>query len=546
MNQLGEDARNRLAAIQRAAGAGDLAGATQLAESALADGLEHPLVLNLVAVACEDGDDLSQAIALLRRAVDLAPTDPGSRIALGLCLRRAGELDEALECFDAVIELAPGLPFGYVNRGATLQVLGRLGEAAAAFDRCLAIDATNPVALAGQARIASLMGSFDDARRLGMAALAKAPSLPDAVLAVAAADLAEHEFDAAERRLTQFLGSASPSPQDEADVRGLLGDVLDAAGRVHAAFAAYSDANAILRRAHGPSYETSRRAMPYARSMAEALSREQPIAVNDDPANTGPARHAFLLGFPRSGTTLLEVTLDGHPGIVSLEEKELMLDAARCFLNSPQDLHRLLQRPDADLGLDEFRTLYWQAALEAGASFAGKLFLDKYPLNTLKLPLIVRLFPRARILFAVRDPRDVVLSCYRRRFRMSPPMYEMLTLRGAAEYYATVMAYAKECLRVLHLQPRYVRYEQLVEDFDGETSRLCAFLGLEWSAEMGDFAGRAKRRASATPSTAQLSRGLDRALAGQWQRYANEMDEVMPILAPWVREFGYDPEPGTL
>ena len=100
--------------------------------------------------------------------------------------------------------------------------------------------------------------------------------------------------------------------------------------------------------------------------------------------------------------------------------------------------------------LEPLRAAYWQLVAKAGIDMAGKMFVDKHPLNTLKLPLIARLFPRAKILFACRDPRDVVLSCFRHRFQMSAPIYEMLSLQGAARYYDAVMALAV-CLTALKL-----------------------------------------------------------------------------------------------
>ena len=102
---------------------------------------------------------------------------------------------------------------------------------------------------------------------------------------------------------------------------------------------------------------------------------------------------------------------------------------------------RALLRADArELGV--LRERYWREVREAGLEVAGKVFVDKHPLHSLKLPLIARLFPNAKILFAYRDPRDVVLSCFRRRFNMNPAMYQLLTLEGAAAFYDATMQLA--------------------------------------------------------------------------------------------------------
>src|SRR5262249_6880567 len=118
--------------------------------------------------------------------------------------------------------------------------------------------------------------------------------------------------------------------------------------------------------------------------------------------------HVFLLGFPRSGTTLLEVVLDGHPRVASLDEHELLIDGIRRFMGDARDLTALERASEEELR--PWRQAYWNRVREGEIEVSGKVFVDKYPMSTLKLPLIARLFPNAKILFACRDPREVVLA----------------------------------------------------------------------------------------------------------------------------------------
>jgi hypothetical protein len=189
--------------------------------------------------------------------------------------------------------------------------------------------------------------------------------------------------------------------------------------------------------------------------------------------------------------------------------------------------------------LQALRAAYWERVRKTGVDVEGKTFVDKHPLNTLKLPLIARLFPHAKILFACRDPRDVVLSCFRRRFKMNPAMYELLTLQGGAAFYDAVMGFADQARSSLGLDWRMVRYETLVTDLTQEMRAICGFLGLEWADGMGDFAARVQAREHATPSTAQLARGLDRSGMEQWRNYLEPLRPILPVLQPWVERFGY-------
>ena len=170
----------------------------------------------------------------------------------------------------------------------------------------------------------------------------------------------------------------------------------------------------------------------------------------------------------------------------------------------------------------------------------GKVVVDKMPLYSTKLPLISKLFPGAKVLFAQRDPRDVVLSCFRRPFQINAGMYQFVTLEGAARYYDAVMRLAEVYRQKLPLDVYDIRYEKLVSDFEGETRAVCDFLGVEWNPGLHNFAQTARDRQIRTPSAAQVRGGLFTTGAGHWRRYAAHLEPIMPILQPWIERFGYD------
>jgi Flp pilus assembly protein TadD len=531
----------RLQGIQRSAQAREFGRAAELADAALAEGLEHPLVLNVLALRHEHAGRLTEAEQLLRRAVVLAPKDRAVRNALGLCLLRLERYSEALEQFDALAAGEPTAPRPHTNRGAALFALARVGEAETAFQRALELDPRQPGALVGLARIASYRGAYTQARAWSEQALSLLPGFPDAMLGLATVELGEKEPVAAEARLRALLAQPDISCQLRAEAEGLLGDALDAQGRTTEAFAAYTRCNAEQRQAYAGRFASaSQGALGYARSLVDYLRRADAALWRTSAAPDRISRaagHVFVLGFPRSGTTLLEMVLEGHAQVVSVEESESLIDGIQRFMQRPQDLEEFAHAPAAVH--DALRAAYWSRVADAGADVAGRIFVDKNPLNTLKLPLIARLFPRAKIVFACRDPRDVVLSCFRHRFRMSAPLYEMLTLEGAAQYYDAVMRVLLECTRLLPLDILPVRHEDVVTQFGREMRRLCDFLGLEWQPAMADFAPRTRARERLTPSTAQLAKGLNAAGLGHWRRYRPELEPVLPVLAQWVEQFAY-------
>jgi hypothetical protein len=262
--------------------------------------------------------------------------------------------------------------------------------------------------------------------------------------------------------------------------------------------------------------------------------------VESPPDAVAPAAHVFMVGFPRSGTTLLEQVLGSHPAVVTSNEKPTLDDATRAFLRTPGDVARLAAMRSA--GLKQHRDAYWQRVREHGITVAGRVFIDKQPYYTLQLPLILRLFPAAKIVFSVRDPRDVVLSCFRRRFLMSAPNFQFLTLAGTARFYDATMRLAEIYRARLPLDILQLRHEDLVANFEERVRETCDFVGLTWQDSMRDFAARARTQSITTPSSVQVIQGLNREGIGHWRRYREEMAPVLPILQPWVKRFDYEPD----
>jgi tetratricopeptide (TPR) repeat protein len=534
--------RARLMEIQSAAQAQDYDRAADLADDALRSGLEHPMVLNLAALKREAEGRYDEALQILARAIVMNPQDIGARNAMGLVQARVERYADALATFDGVVALQPGFAGAHCARGTALEALGRLKEAEAAYQTGLKLQPENIGAMQGLANLLSRRGAHAEARPLAEQVLAAEPNFPDAVMVLAAADAAEGAGERAHQRLEMLAADERLTPQQRALAHGQLGDVLDSQDLPAEAFQAYAACNMSLWRAYAEMHGQGGGALEFARGMIEALKGIPASAwtsAGDNPAD-GPKAHVFLLGFPRSGTTLLEQVLASHPDVEALEERETLADAQRAFLSQPADLARLARASEAELA--PLRAAYWAKVRAEGAEPAGKVFVDKHPLNTFRLPLILKLFPQAKILFARRDPRDVVLSCYRRRFAMSGSAYQLLTLPGAAGYYDAAMRLAEDLDPAMAPNTLVVRHEALVDDFDTAVGEVCGFLGLPWSEAMRNFADKARDRAVATPSGAQLSRGLSAEGVGAWRRYREQLAPVLPTLAPWVERFGYPAE----
>jgi tetratricopeptide (TPR) repeat protein len=364
-----------------------------------------------------------------------------------------------------------------------------------------------------------------------------------ALAGLSAVEIKQDQFSEAEAHLRSALGAPDSIPQRLKTVMfGLLADALDGQSRTEEAFGFYTLENREGRAGH-PAKGLTLDLAAVVRGLILYFERKDlerwPVPADALAGNEAVKEHVFLVGFQRSGTTLLEQVLAAHPDVVTLEEANILDRPAGTFLPNPAGLDRLASLMGSELVQERRR--YWQHIHASGLAPKGTIFVDKLPMNTIKLPLIATLFPKAKVLFAVRDPRDVLLSCFRRHFTVNASTGESSTLEGMAQFYNSVMTLGEICREKLPLSFRLCRHEDLVRDFAGEMHRICAFLELEWSDRFQSFAQIAQARNIRSISASQVRRGLNADSAGQWRRYSRQLEPVLPLLRPWVEKFGYEP-----
>ncbi len=465
--------------------------------------------------------------------------DPDELVDLAWQLRQAGRLRDAVLHCDAALRIAPNHVAAWLERGFTLASGGSMANARACYERAVELD---PNCAAGHAGIASIMARDGDspaARDHANRALALEPANAIAAAALATMQLESGDAAQAAALLAPLAASLNEPSADRSLLFGLLGDARNRLGEHAEAFAHYSAAKFDFATINAPRMA----GRPPHRAFIERIAAEtaalDPAGWSkpaDNPANAAD-RHLFLLGYPRSGNTLVENVLASLSGVVALEERPTLVDADMAFLAEPDRLGGL-----DDLSDDQVtghRQAYWDHVAAAGVTAAGQCFVDMDPLKGTRLPVIARLFPQAKVLLMRRDPRDVVWSCFHTQFALTNAALDFVTLESAARHYAALMGLIELARARLPLAVHEVRYEGLIRDFDAETRSLCDFAGLEWSEDLRKFDRTAKARGVATASAGQVRKGLYDG-SGQWRPYAEFLEPVLPILAPWIERFGYD------
>ena len=536
-----DDAAGRIAAdIKAAIADGDLQRAFDMATRAISRGLRHPQFFMLRGRRMEAGGHPQFALEDYQRAAAIAPDDVVVQEAVANCAMELRNYRAAVEAYKAILAQDGKRADIHHHLGTALANMGESDAAERAHETAIAVDPQFADALASLALIMARKGESEKARSLAEKSLALEPVQATAMVAMGQAYMSDRNHAEAEKWFTKLLDANILYPENRAPVLTLVADALDAQKKYAEAFPYYVQANEELRRLHAP--EQGNNAAPEAaRSLITYFENERAgrwTSPDDGGRVEGEFEgHVFLLGFMRSGTTLLEQVLASNPDIVALEEKGLLLRPGEEYLTSVFSLNKL-----ATLGSDELgklRKQYWSKVREYLPDATARVFVDKQPLNTSKLPLIAKLFPKARILFAIRDPRDVVFSCFRRNFKVSGTQYEFLNVETCARIYSLIMRVGEISRERCQLNVLDHRYEDMVEDFDGRIRAVCDFIGVEWAETMRRFDEHKMVADLRSPSALQVRRPIFREGVGHWRRYGEQLKPILPILEPWAKKFGY-------
>jgi len=258
-----------------------------------------------------------------------------------------------------------------------------------------------------------------------------------------------------------------------------------------------------------------------------------------------PLRVSQLTGFPRSGTTLLENLLDAHSGLVSSEELQIF---GREIMDSSWKESHEITPPTAGAfdkipltKLHHLRKRYLTAIEETLDEPIGeRVHLDKNPTHTLFIPAIVRLFPETKFFIALRDPRDVIVSCYFQYLPLNPTSSSFLTIDATARRYALDLGMWLRFRPMLDPETWLeLRYEDLVDDLEGSARRALAFVNLTWEDAVLRYRERLAEKTVHSPTYLDVAKPVHRGAIGRWRNYAKWLEPSLPVLERFVKEFGY-------
>lgn len=453
---------------------------------------------------------------------------------LGNTYQEWGRLEAAVKIYKTVLDATPDNLDALNNMGGALSDLDRRGDAAEAFEKAHAVAPTHPGVLQNLVNALERLNRIDEAHGKATELLKLAPGAAIANILMARIELRRGELDSARTRLVEITNSGADSATVVRANFG-LGQVLDRMGETTAAFQAFQRANAGAI-AELPSFDPENsKIMRRIRRCRDWYTPERLASLPQTPPPAAVPPPIFMVGFPRSGTTLLERMLDAHPDLVTTGERS-PIEAMVAELDKDDAFPVAI----ADLGeprLDALRRQY-RESVESGA----RRIVDKLPLNTVNLGLILALFPDAPIIFSQRDPRDVCLSCYMQEFQLNDAMAHFADLATTARLYTEVLNLWRAFRKDAPAKILEYRYEDLVSDFETVVRDILEFADVPWHDGILDYETNSIGAEISTPSYRDVSETLHQRGVGRWRRYADELTPVLPTLASAVETLGYPPE----
>ena len=489
-------------------------------EAAVAIAPQHMPARVQLAITLRCAGRLQDAARHWSEIIALAPKRAESYYVLGTQCKEMGQLPEALRCHNKALALKPDIPEFLCAKGATLLHLSQADEALECFQRAETVSPGMKDALAGIGWASRSLGRFEEADTYSHKLRALDPVDPRSYTHVSSEGKA---LDADEEQHLAGVLDRRDTTTDARITAGFsLGRLLDKAGRYDQAFARYATANALVREFWPKMQDDLFDAARFTARIERLIERHR------DRSSVEPADFSnmselpvFVVGMPRSGTTLVEQICASHSRVFGAGE---LGDIIR--------LDNILNRPDVagspEMLRDTARRLAKEHIVKLYGQAKGALrVVDKMPDNILLVGLIVRLFPRARIIWCSRDDRDTALSCYFQMFATGAQHFSY-DLADCGHRTRLIGRLARHWMTLVPSRMLEMNYEALINDLEGQSRRLIEFLGLRWEPACMDF--HRTERSVATVSYWQVRQPLYQSSAGRWRNYEKHLGPLFAAL----------------
>ncbi|MBC8319038.1 MAG: sulfotransferase [Desulfobulbaceae bacterium] len=512
---------------------GDLEKAIKHYKQAIANDNNNLQALNNMAQGLQDYGDFDGAAAIYEKIIDIKPA-PESWKSLGLIYSRMFKFDKAIAAYKEAVAVNPDDYDVHNKLGILHGKLGSLDLATRCFQDALRVKPDFSAARFSFAEVLEKNNRIEEAHQETCKGLTIDPDDIELQSLAAACERRLGKVRKAIDRLSQ-IDAAHLSAVNRRQLYFERGRCHDNNGEYEKAYSDFLSGNQAAQ-------ELSRKFNK--ESILEKLdSVKKQFQYNDiiPPVADSLCGRApvFLVGFPRSGTTLLDQVLDSHSGVQTMEEANI-LEKMEENAAGPFDSYIDLWKNLTTVEIKKLQEQYYRGVDSCLDRQPETVLVDRNPYNTMCVSLAWRMFPDAKFILAVRHPLDVCLSCFMQDFQFNPANVNFFTLADAVHYYCKVMELWRLYSDRLPLNYTIVRYEDLVADLEGEARRLLDFVGVEWDPGVLKFYEHAKAKGQIkTASYHQVTRPIYRNAVDRWQHYGKFCEPFEKQMAPYMKYFGY-------
>ena len=455
--------------------------------------------------------EFSLARDAFSRAAQIGSADSALQVLLGQQFHRLRRPDLARGCFERAVQADPSSLEARLSLAAWYERERRLDAALQSVEAALASHSQNSQALCLKALLLQRTGRVSDAEAL----------------------------------LRDVLKRDAPDINARISSRHLLGVVLDQLGQYDEALRWLIESKSLQRQTANVARmeQDYDRADRFRRELLKSVTPESIRCWREQTAAGQPAPLVLLGGHPRSGTTLLEQILGAHPGILALDESEAFVQEIWHRLAPMQAAAPLTLKELDNLApgaRERMRTRYFKSLLrEVDNDAGGKVLLDKNPSPTAALHLWLRVLPETKALIALRDPRDVLVSCFFQSLMLTPTNANFLSLERTVKHYADLMDVWLRMRELGGFEWLECRYENVVENTTDEARRVTEFCGLSWHPDQAKHHEPSRSKVLFAPTFSDVARPVHKRAVGRWQHYARALEPFQVALARYCKEFGY-------
>ena len=523
------------------AGLGFLDDAVESYKKALSIKPDYAEAYNNIGVVLKDQGKLREAIEAYDKALSIKPDYAETFNNMGNALTERGKLNEAIEACKKALSFKPDNAEAHVNMGNALKKQGKLDKAIEAYTKALSIKPNYAKAWVNGAEALEKWNKLEQLEVWLEKAFQAFETVPSDLWFIRSKLLWRNKKFKEASNLISDIDFETITQVHKTDYLNLKAKCYEKNNNFDYAFDWFSKSNSLAKKSSDYLKYNPENYFQNLRVKLKKLKSghlQKPIVHLSEKTEFNPV---FLVGFPRSGTTLLDTILRSHSKIEVVEEQPTLTNA-KLFLqkNGYNDLEGNIL--PAEL-LAEAKAVYKaEFNKHIVEAHTGSVCIDKLPLNLLQVPWIQQLYPQAKFILALRHPMDTVLSCWMQNFKLNPATANMVDLERVVEFYCIAMDTFKICRAKYNLSVHEIRYEDLLEDLSGETSALLKFLDnkLDWEPQMKNYQETAlKRGRIATPSYSQVVQPIYKDAKYRWLNYEKYLKKYLNQINPWIGEFGY-------